>query len=863
MEGNSVKFELTKEVLDSVKDIDGFPIGEDENIIALSDPPYYTMCPNPFIKDYIEKHGKPYDQEKDDYHREPFASDVSEGKNDPIYNAHTYHTKVPHKAVMRYILHYTDPGDIVFDGFCGTGMTGIAAQSCENPKTKFKQLIEKEMPYIKWGARGSILSELSPSATFISYNLTNSVNLKDFKKEANKIIKNVEKEIGWIYETSHHTNDKSNYEASLVSNFLSVKGLINYTVWSDIFICPECTSEFVFWDVALKKNPLKIKKIFNCPHCDKELSKNMLERSYEVIYDQNFKKSMKIIKQKPVLINYMLFGSKHKRGKLYEKVPDKTDLDLLDKINQITIPYWYPSDRMPNGDESRRNDDAGITHVHHFYTKRNLIALSTLYNKILESKYRRQLLFVFQSFCATLSSKLSRYNLGRRGNGPLSGTLYISSLNAEANVIEHFKTKLNYISRALQNECYPCITSCSSSTNLENIPSNSVDYIFTDPPFGGNLMYSELNFLWESWLKVFTNSKKEAIVNDVQKKGLYEYQLLMEDCFKEFFRVLKPGRWMTVEFHNSQNKVWIAIQEALMRARFVVADVRTLDKKQGTFKQLTTTSAVKQDLVISSYKPNEGFEDSLQLIIGTEDGVWAFIRQHLKHLPIYVEENGVAEVINERQNYLLYDRMVAFHIQRGITVPISASEFYAGLKERFPQRDGMYFIIDQVAEYDRKRMKAQKIEQTYLTVHDEKSAIHWLRRELENRPQTYQEIQPKFLQNLYKAKHEDLPELRDILEQNFIQDDEERWHVPDPTKDRDLEKLRLRALLSEFRDYLITRGKIRIFRSEAVRAGFNESWQQGDYESIINVAEKLPTEVLQEDPTLLMYYDNALMRIQD
>jgi DNA modification methylase len=107
--------------------IEGFPIGKDEDILALSDPPYYTACPNPFIQDFIKHYGKLYDPATDDYRREPFAADVSEGKNDPIYNAHSYHTKVPHKAIMRYILHYTEPGDVVFDGFCGTGMTGVAA----------------------------------------------------------------------------------------------------------------------------------------------------------------------------------------------------------------------------------------------------------------------------------------------------------------------------------------------------------------------------------------------------------------------------------------------------------------------------------------------------------------------------------------------------------------------------------------------------------------------------------------------------------------------------------------------------------------------------------------------------------------
>ena len=133
------------------RQIQGFPIGEDEDILALSDPPFYTTCPNPFLGEIIaewqqeravlRKELNLPDDSQDNgnglkvYHREPYASDVSEGKNDPIYNAHSYHTKVPHKAVMRYILHYTDPGDIVLDGFCGTGMTGVAAQLCGDKKT--------------------------------------------------------------------------------------------------------------------------------------------------------------------------------------------------------------------------------------------------------------------------------------------------------------------------------------------------------------------------------------------------------------------------------------------------------------------------------------------------------------------------------------------------------------------------------------------------------------------------------------------------------------------------------------------------------------------------------------------------------
>ena len=99
----STSLEKLKEKLKdpAFRKIDGFPIGEDEDILALSDPPYYTACPNPFIDDFVALLRHTYDAETEDYLREPFAADVSEGKNDPIYNAHSYHTKVPHKAIMR------------------------------------------------------------------------------------------------------------------------------------------------------------------------------------------------------------------------------------------------------------------------------------------------------------------------------------------------------------------------------------------------------------------------------------------------------------------------------------------------------------------------------------------------------------------------------------------------------------------------------------------------------------------------------------------------------------------------------------------------------------------------------------------
>lgn len=965
-----------KDLLERWKDEVGFPHGKIEDILTLSDPPYYTACPNPFIGEFVLQYGKPYEPATDNYRREPFAADVSEGKNDPIYNAHSYHTKVPHKAIMRYILHYTEPGDLVFDGFCGTGMTGVAAQLCGDKavveslgyKVDEKGVIYQPetreeadgktktvwIPFSKLGARRAILNDLSPAATFIAYNYNTPVDVEAFEREAKRILKEVEDECGWMYATLAESSGEgrgvrsgkgiqgmfAGMEADMrdgdddgqadmdalarkVRSAQSVDelrafinklrrqgsrmGTINYTVWSDVFVCPECAHEVIFWEAAVDKEKGQVHDEFPCPHCGAALTKRRMERAWVTKFDKAIGQTVRQAKQVPVLINYSL------DKKRYEKEPDAFDLALIEKIEESDIPYWFPTARMPEGDESRRNDDIGITHVHHFYTKRNLWVTSKLWHMAGRSSLlaRKRILFWLQSV-GLGQTRLNRFlkNAFSQVNRTLSGTLYVSSAISEVSPRYALSGKIKCLLFSLG--CRLALAN-TASAHVPAIAIPRVDYIFIDPPFGGNIMYSELNFLWEAWLKVFTNNDPEAVENETQHKGLMDYQQLMTRCFQEYYRVLKPGRWMTVEFHNSQNRVWNAIQQALQAAGFVVADVRTLDKKQGTFKQVTSAGAVKQDIIISCYKPNGGLEQRFKLTAGTEEGVWDFVRTHLKQLPVFVSKNGKAEVIAERLNYLLFDRMVAFHVRRGVTVPLTAVEFYRGLAQRFPERDGMYFLPDQVAEYDRKRVTVREVLQLSLFVTDESSAIQWLKQQLTKKPQTFQEIHPQFLREIGGwQKHEKPLELRELLEQNFLMYDgkgpippqivawmkqserlrkliqeeiavgratedlvglvtqnpeliaaaRDRWYVPDPNKAGDLEKVRERALLREFEEYRASpQRRLRVFRMEAVRAGFKKAWQEKDYATIIAVAEKIPDNVLREDDKLLMWYDQAVTRM--
>ena len=879
--------ERLKEKLPELRQRHDFPQGEEEDILRLSDPPWYTACPNPFLAEFVEHHGRPYDPEEP-YHREPFAVDVSVGKTDMLYRAHGYHTKVPHRAIVPSILHYTKPGDVVLDGFCGSGMTGVAAQWCGSAPSAYRLELEqqwrnegREAP--EWGSRHVILGDLSPAATFIAANYNLPFDVTAFSESAARLLEEVETEIGWMYETLH-TDGKT-------------KGRINYTVWSEVFSCPECAGEVVFLNEALDRTTNRTRAQFPCPHCSAGLTKDNLQRAFETRIDPLTGEPWKRIRLRPVLLNYRIGKNR------YQKYADEADSSLLDRISHLPPPPEvpanpFPIDKMYHGS---RLAPKGFVRVNQVFLPRAATALAAMWRRADASKdgRLRNILLFFVEQAIWSMSLLNRFRPTgySQVNQYLAGVYYVPSQISELNPQYVLTGKL----KLLQNVFASMLTvnddamiSTGDGGHLP-LPDNSIDYVFTDPPFGENIYYADLNYLVESWHRILTRAEPEAIVDLPKGKAISDYQHLMQRCFAEYCRVLKPGRWITVVFHNSRNAVWNAIQEAMLAAGFVVADVRTLDKQQGSYRQVTST-AVKQDLVISAYKPNGGLENRFRLVAGTEDSAWEFVRTHLRQLPVFLEKEGRAEVIAERQGMLLFDRMVAFHVQRGVMVPLSAAEFHSGLVQTFPERDRMFFLPEQVAEYDRKRLTVQEILQLEIFVKDEESAIHWLKQQLAKKPQTFQDIHPAFIQQLGGwQKHERSLELSELLAQNFFCYEgtgevpsqihsylstnfkelrslakdapalrakaKNRWYVPDPRKAGDLERVRDSALLREFDQYRAPAQRtMKIFRLEAVRAGFTRAWREQDYATIIAVARKIPEAALQEDPKLLMWVDGARTR---
>lgn len=870
---------------------DGFPKGSDAAILAMSDPPYYTACPNPWLAEFVAHYGKPYDPAVK-YSREPLAIDVSVGKTDAIYKAHGYHTKVPHLAIVPSILHYAQPGEVVLDGFSGSGMTGVAAQWCGTAPSNYRHELElawkkegRAAP--KWGARRAVLNDLSPAATFIGANYNIPFNVDAFSKAGKQLLKAMEQDIGWMYETLHSDG--------------KTKGRIEYTVWSEVFSCPECAGTVNFIAEALEVESKRVRDVFPCPHCGAELNKDRLERVLEARVDPATGQPWQRVKFQPSIIAYSIGKTR------YEKEPDAADLATLAKIEALPLPASVPTSRFPIEDmyHGSRIAPKGFTHVHHFFMSRAAQGMGSLWAKaqMHPDPRIRSFLVYFVEQAIWGMSVLARYAPTHfsQVNQYLNGVYYVGSQHAECSPWYILNGKLNRLVKTFGtfNSAANVAVTTGTAARLP-LPNGSIDYIFTDPPFGENIYYADLNFLVEAWHGVTTDAKPEAIIDKFKNKALPDYQHLMQRCFAEYHRVLKPGRWMTVVFSNSKAAVWNAIQVALQQAGFVVAEVTALDKVQGSYRQVTSTTAVKQDLVISAYKPNGGLEDRFEKSGATVESAWDFVQTHLRNLSVTKVKDAELEFIVERDPRRIYDRLVAWFVRHDAPVPLSSDEFLSGLRSRFPERDGMVFLPDQVTEYDKKRAQTAQAPQMELFVSDERSAIDWVADFLRARPSTYQDIHPEFIRQLGAGwkKHETRPELAALLEANFLRFDgagevpsqihrylstnyhdlrslektdprlnaraQDRWYVPDPNKAQDLEKKRERALLKEFETYKAFAGrKIKESRLEVLRAGFSAAWAAKDYATILGIAHKLPEETLQEDERLLTLYDMALTRTED
>lgn len=463
---------------------------------------------------------------------------VPGSRNTAFYNAHSYHTKVPPEAIEPFIEHFTRPGDVVLDPFCGSGMTGVAAARL---------------------GRHSILNDLSAAAVHLSWNHTHPCQPDALAQAFERVSSRVSGQLAPLYAT----RDEEGRPA-----------LIRWTLWSTQHRCPTCGDEFLLWS-TLDRESGRMGRSTICPACGHEADR----RHFEVVDNV------------PAWVAFQRTD-----GSRGERPADHQDISEASSLSSFADDAPFPN--VPLGPDREMYQRCalhlqGVRSVRDMYTDRNRIALARLWRAVLEEpeeRLRRALAFAFTN-TAWHGTRMRRFN-ARGGHRPLTGTLYVPQLSAEANVLEVMRKKIGQLQtyyRALGTFDHTPSILMGSATDLSAMADGSVDYVFTDPPFGSNIFYADCNLIWEAWLGRITDPTREAVINRSLSlasggKSLGDYANLMSASMKEIARVLKPSGWATIVFHNTDGDVWSALSAAARNAGFEFHEAVSLNRKQQSHK---------------------------------------------------------------------------------------------------------------------------------------------------------------------------------------------------------------------------------------------------------------------------------------
>lgn len=663
---------------------------------------YYVSGPNPNLRRFVEEHATPYDPETDDYDVPPFDQPITTTKATAIYNMHSYHQgKKPHDAIRQYIRHYTQTGDLVFDPFCGSGGTALVS------------LTE---------GRATIAVDRSPAATFITKNYCTPVDVDELRQAFEELKITVKQEIDWLYETRC---DRCDGRATTA-----------YTVYSQVFQCPRCLERIPLYDCVEAQGRTakgKPKKIAACPYC------------YERGHIEEIKSQSRKFGAVPVLARYECQeGCRPKRAERLHNDPDlkkraffeKYDLAKIHTIEEKELPYWYPRGYDMTG-FSRYKRDAlrlyGIREVADLFTKRNLWALAIIRNAIvgLKDEHIRDVLLFGMTGVILNCSKM--YRERKSGRGTAKGNYYMPQIARDMVVTNGLYYKIEKQLIPAYEELLQSVSttdvniSTQSACDISAIPTNSVDYIFTDPPYGDKVQYGELNFVWEAWLDFDTQwHDEEIIVNKTRGKTDADWTGMMRKAMSECYRVLKPGRWLSLCYHDTSEGTWQLVQDFMAEIGFIPESTEAalyIDTAQKSFNQLMAEKVTRRDLVINFRKPRPGELIAQLTLFGDEDAA-TFAEKARAILCETLEAHPGSSPDR------LYDELVSRMVRKG---EFERHNFDQLLRSVAEEVDGRWYLLetaDQVdeAESAKEAAAAAHLEAfmgAYLEDRPEESGVHY------------------------------------------------------------------------------------------------------------------------------------------
>jgi len=583
-----------------------------------------------------------------------YARPLPSTRSGPLYNAFSYPTKISPEAIAIYIATHTAPGATVMDTFAGSGTTGIAAKLCDRPTAEMTRLAHELDLSPVWGPRNAVLYELSVVGSFVADVMCNPPDPQLFETEAAALVEAAYAKLGTLLAVKDNEGQV---------------GLLRHAIWSEVLVCPHCKHEHSFWDAAVEQEPLHLRtgeETYDCPGCARTLRVEGASRATESVFDE----LLGFIVQRRKRVLSRVYGKTGKRK--WQRAANSDDQATLTAVDEFAIPPTVPIAELKLGDLYRSGYHFGMSHLHHLYTRRNLISIATLLDLIDERdpSVRQALRLLVLSYNQSHSTLMTRVVVKHGQSdfvltGAQSGVLYVSSLPVEKNVIEGIARKVKPLRESfdlIRGSASTVVVRNQSSTSLLE-PSETVDYIFTDPPFADFIPYAEINQINDLWLGRRTDDTQEAVMSVAQGKSLDDYGRLMSEVFAEAARVLKPNGIATVVFHAGKASVWSTLQRAYRAAGLEVAATNVLDKLQASFKQVVSAVTVKGDPLLLLTK---GMRPDSSTVPNAEALVAELVAQAMSN-----SDHA------ERQPTRLYSRYVNRCLSNGEVVQMNASEFYA------------------------------------------------------------------------------------------------------------------------------------------------------------------------------------------
>ena len=627
-------------------DLESAEAREDRDDGALADDPTGTgsRCPAGSL---VTNRALPAE---DSRLRRLYSAPIAARRTGPLYNAFSYPTKIDPEAIAIFVAAHTSPGDTVLDVFAGSGTTGLAVRLCENPTDAMKaRARDLDLP-VEWGPRSAVLYELSVVGALLARTMCDPPEPAEFADASRRVVAAAADRLGWMYAADGPDG---------------AVGSIRHMIWTDVLVCGACRAQVPFWDLAVLREPLELLKVARCPGCNARISTSDAERATENVLDP-------VTGEDTVQrVRRLAYVYGRSGRSTWQRPPTASDLGRIDRVLRSPIPAVVPSSPVRWGDLHRSGYHQGIHRIHNFYTRRNVIALGALWDEVEHQPAHIQdaLRLLVLSYNTVHSTLMTRVVV-KHGmadfvlTGAQSGVLYVSSLPVEKNVFDGVTRKIETFRKAfsLSHGCSGIVRVVNgSSTNLD-LPDRSIDYVFTDPPFGGFIPYAEINQINEAWLGALTDRADEAIVSPAQGKGVTEYGALMKGVFTEVSRVMKDEAMATVVFHSSKPDVWSALGEAFTSADLAVRRTSVLEKTQVSFKQVVSDGSTRGDAIF--------------LLSRGERNSASVPGRDLRTTIMGLQSQHGCEVSPQH----LYSRYVACCLENGRPVEVTSNAFYSELR---------------------------------------------------------------------------------------------------------------------------------------------------------------------------------------